>query len=637
MILDQRIQRLDAVTANQIAAGEVIERPVSVVKELVENALDAGSNRIQVEIREGGLEQICVTDNGNGILPEDMVLAVERHATSKLTVIQDLDSLTTLGFRGEALASIASVSNLTLTSRFVANTTGCTLNVKGEASQPVMKAAGCPIGTKILVEELFFNTPARLKFMKSVGYEGGLVHDLMIQMALGYPHVDFRLDSQGKTILDTAGVNAIEDLIELFYGKAARTALAAVQGQVSQAEVSGYLTAPPYSKGTRKSIHLFINGRRVVSKEIQWAIERSYEYLLPRGRFPVAVLRFDLPGALLDVNVHPAKLEVRINDPQLYAHLTHKIREAISGGQTMPDFSSYGQMAASSAAVQAAVKPSLQTFNEITPQWFKNTASPAEAAHPSEPYWMTDPGDRQKPGLQGLQALEHLEPFSLNTGSGVGPAAHTAALKAFAGGPVHPEDFVFDQNTPFQVIGQLHHTFILAETAAGLIMIDQHVAHERVLYEKLLSEHQDALIPAQMLLTPLPLHLTDAEEDALVRNIMVLSDLGMIVERFGPREYILRSAPAGQTDLSEAFFKDLLEQLAERPGAMRPEDVRQSLLIMMSCKGAVKANQPLTMKEMENLLMQLQQTRHPMTCPHGRPILYMLPYHRLLRAFGRSS
>lgn len=637
MILGLRIQRLDAVTANQIAAGEVIERPVSVVKELVENALDAGSTRIQVEIREGGLKQICITDNGNGILPEDMVLAVERHATSKLTVIQDLDSLATLGFRGEALASIASVSNLTLTSRYVANNTGCTLNVKGEASQPVMKTTGCPIGTKVLVEDLFFNTPARLKFMKSIGYEGGLIHDLMIQMALGYPHVDFRLDSQGKTLLDTSGIDQIEDLIELFYGKAARTALAPIQGQVSQAAVSGYLTAPPYSKGTRKSIHLFINGRRVVSKEIQWAIERSYEYLLPRGRFPVAVLRFDLPGALLDVNVHPAKLEVRINDPQLYSNLTHMIREAISGGQAMPDFSSYGQIAGPAAVTHDIARPSLQTFNEISPQWFKEEPEVAEPAGKQAPYWATGPEDRPANRLQGYQTLEHLEPLPSSSGSGVGPAAHTAALKTFAGNALNPEDFVFDMNTAFQVIGQLHDTFILAETAAGLMIIDQHVAHERVLYEKLLAEHQDALIPAQMLLSPLPLQLTDAEEDALVRNIMVLSDLGMIVERFGPRDYVLRSAPAGQTELSEAFFKDLLEQLAERPGAMRPEDVRQSLLIMMSCKGAVKANQPLTMKEMENLLMQLQQTRHPMTCPHGRPIIYMLPYHRLLRAFGRSS
>jgi DNA mismatch repair protein MutL len=351
----------------------------------------------------------------------------------------------------------------------------------------------------------------------------------------------------------------------------------------------------------------------------------------------VAVLRFDLPGELLDVNVHPAKLEVRINDPQLYSNLTHMIREAISGGQAMPDFSSYGQIAGDAAVAQETNRPSLQTFNEIIPQWFKEEPVLAEPAAKQAPFWATGPEDRPASRLQGFQALEHLEPLPSSKDSGVGPAAHTAVLRAFAGTALNPEDFIFDESTPFQVIGQLHHTFILAETGAGLMMIDQHVAHERVLYEKLLAEHQDALIPAQMLLSPLPLHLTDAEEDALVRNIMVLSDLGMIVERFGPRDYVLRSAPAGQSELSEAFFKDLLEQLAERPGAMRPEDVRQSLLIMMSCKGAVKANQPLTMKEMENLLMQLQQTRHPMTCPHGRPIIYMLPYHRLLRAFGRSS
>lgn len=633
--MGHQIQRLDSVTANQIAAGEVIERPVSVVKELVENALDAGSTRILVDIREGGLGQISITDNGRGIVPAELPLALERHATSKLRVIQDLDSLETLGFRGEALASIASVSSLTLTSRHITQTTGCSIKVKGEVSQPVIQSVGCPVGTRVVVEDLFFNTPARLKFLKTVGHEGGLIHELMIQMALGYPHVDFKLDAQGKTLLDTSGISDAEDLIELFYGKAARIALAPVHGQVSHAEVTGFLTAPPFSKGTRKSIHLFINGRRIVSKEIQWAIERSYEFLLPRGRFPIAVLRFTLSGTLLDVNVHPAKLEVRINDPQLYSNLTHLIRSAISGGQSMPDFSHFGQIAGSSQKSELD-KPYEQSFGEISPHWFKEAPTVADQ-HSLEPY-KTLPAEKPVgPWSPSLNAHGDFQPVTLPAGSGVGPAAHTAALKAFAGSTVNPEDFIFDEKIRFQVIGQLHNTFILAETAAGLLMIDQHVAHERIIYERLMAEHEHAAIPAQMLLTPMTLRLTEAEEEVLIRNIMALSDMGLIIERFGPREYILRSAPTGQTDISEAFFKDFLEQLAERPSSLHPVDARQSLLIMMSCKSAIKANQPLTLQEMETLLVQLQKTRHPMTCPHGRPILYIMPYHRLLRAFGRSS
>jgi DNA mismatch repair protein MutL len=591
-----KIHRLDNLTTNQIAAGEVIERPVSIVKELVENAIDAGSRRIEVEIKEGGLAYIGIRDDGSGIVAEDLPLAIERHATSKLQVIEDLDNLTTLGFRGEALASIASVAALTIISRTPDQHQGQRLFVKGDVIEPRIDTIGCPIGTAVIIEDLFFNTPARLKFMKAAGYESGLIHDLLIQMSLGYPEISFKMTAQDKVILDTTGIQRIEDLIEHFYGKDGRVALVPIQGKVSQATIAGMITAPPYSRGTRKAVHIFVNGRRITSKEMLWAIERGFEYLLPKGRFPVAILEFQIPGDLLDVNVHPGKLEVRINDSPLYSALTRLIRSAVSGGQTMPDYSSYGEILGVSDPIPE-VKPS-STYSQV---FFDNT----------KPLW------------QEAYTTEQLAEQSF-----VAPPINSE--------PRH-EEFDFGPEMTYKIIGQLHRTFILAETPIGLMIIDQHVAHERVLYEQLLEKHQGASLPAQMLLTPLTLNLTISEEETLIKNIMVLNELGIIVERFGQRSYILRSAPMGQADITPDFFKDFLATLNDEPNQVGQVNPRDALLVMMSCKAAIKANQLLSLQEMEALLRQLQQTKHPMTCPHGRPIIYLLPFNRLLRAFGRSS
>jgi len=612
-----KIHLLDTLTANQIAAGEVIERPVSIVKELVENSIDAGSKRIHVEIREGGLEWIRVTDQGSGITREDLPLAIQRHATSKLKVIHDLDSLQTLGFRGEALPSIASVACLEIISRPEDQTEGYKLSVKGNDIEPQITTVAAPVGTTVIVTDLFFNTPARLKFMKSAGYEGGLIHDLLIELALGYPEIDFKLDSQGKTILDTAGINNTEDLIELFYGKEARSALVDIEGHVSHGYLQGYITAPPYSRGTRKALHVFVNGRRIVSKEIQWAVTHGLEYLLPKGRFPVAVLNFSIPGQLLDVNVHPGKLEIRINDNPMYSELTRLVRKAVSGGQTMPDSTSLGKIIEKTISDSIIEKESIKSY---------------------QPY-------QQSIYNESLQWQEVYNTKSINSALNFDKEEEVAEEFRYEpetapcqeSRPLSAKEFVFGPETSFKIIGQLHKTFILAETEAGLIIIDQHVAHERVLYEKFLRENDTAALPAQMLLAPITINLTAMEEEILLRNIVVLSDLGMIVERFGPRCYILRSAPMGQENINEEFFKDFLDKLSKSAADNDISKARQELLIMMSCKAAIKANQALSPEEMESLIKQLQQTAHPMTCPHGRPIIYLLPYQRLLYAFGRSG
>lgn len=682
-----RIHRLDNLTANQIAAGEVIERPVSVVKELIENSIDAGSTRIKVEIREGGLEQIRITDNGRGIYSEDLPLAVERHATSKLNRIQDLDNLRTLGFRGEALASIASIAALEIVTRRAEDARGSRLFVQGEEQEPVIGAAGCPEGTRITVERMFFNTPARLKFMKTPGYEGGLIHDLLIQMALGYPEIEFCLENQGKKILDTAGINSVPDLIELFYGKDARGALAAAMAPVSESRLSGYITAPPYSRGTRKGIHVFVNGRRISIKDMQWSIERAFEFLLPRGRFPVAVLQFQIPGHLLDVNVHPGKLEVRINDKGLFSSLTRVLKQAISGGQLMPDAgvlggacgggngdgagenSEKGRMSGdlvnrtsvsnefSGKAAGRQQSFGCQPTGMRTRDWEVLYNFPAQGEkeigalleEPESPAARSgaEAGpdlQRAGEGCRGIdqclfEKIEHLDDKSPEeTKNKWGVAVHTETLRQMARA-AEPEDFFFGPEISFSIIGQLHDTFILAEVDSGLLVVDQHVAHERILYERLTAKEETLELgvkAAQMLALPVSVTLTSMEEEILVKNIMTLNDMGLILERFGPREYVIRSLPAGQRSLAPDMFKDLLAQLAEAGGRVEAQEARQRLLVMMSCKQAVKANTRLSEEEMLALLTGLQKTSHPMTCPHGRPIMYLLPFNRLLRAFGRS-
>ena len=682
---NRRIERLDNLTANQIAAGEVIERPVSVVKELIENAIDAGSGSIKIEIKEGGLTLIRVTDDGEGIDSRDLPLAVERHTTSKLRRIEDLDDLSTLGFRGEALASVASVASMEIVTRKKGEIAGYRLRVAGEET-PTIERAGCPEGTQITVEHLFYNTPARLKFMKSAGYESGQIHDLVIQLALGYPHIGFRLENQGKALLDTNEISQPEDLVELFYGKEARQALVAVEAPVSKGRLSGWVTAPPYSRGTRKAYHVFVNGRRIVIRDMQWSMERAFEYLLPKGRFPLLILSFTLPGNLLDVNVHPGKLEIRINDPDLPASITRILRTTVSGGGTAPDVGMLGGVPGASADRDGAggyMAPGQEAtasggtgsrsindghgqrntfagYNTPVRDWERLFDLTSDGERSLEDLIRSDgKRDGQHDGFHDGYTDEDrfgeytpaytaadgdLPPESLLVDpeeknrrlpqNAWGVDSHTRSLQAFAGGN-RIEDFFFGPQVAFRIVGQLHATFILAEVDAGLLVVDQHVAHERILFETMLSE-ADEKKTTQMLLEPVQCTLSAAEEETLIRHILALSDLGLVFERFGPRRYLLRSEPASHS-MDQAMVQALLEEL-EREGTDRgAEQARQALLVMRACKAAVKANTRLTVPEMETLLSRLRETRHPMTCPHGRPILYLLPYRRLLQAFGRSS
>ena len=704
--ISNRIERLGSVTVNQIAAGEVVERPVSIVKELVENALDAGGDRIKISIQDGGLSLIRVTDNGSGIDSRDLPLAVERHATSKLRRIEDLEDLSTLGFRGEALASVSSVAEMEIVTRRAGDISGYRLRISGDERKPVIEKTGCPEGTQVTVERLFYNTPARLKFMRTGGYEAGLIHDLVIQMALGYPRVGFVLENHGKLVLDTNELNRAEDLIELFYGKEARRSLVAVNGTASKAAVTGWITAPPFSRGTRKGYHVFINGRWVSVNDYRWSIERAFEYTLPKGRFPVCVLYLRIPGDLLDVNVHPGKLEVRVNDPGMNSGLTSALRFAISGGQVTPElpYNDTYNSARDSASPDSSPPvnstpdsstPSGYTRDSSTLSGFTRDSSPPNGFTPdSSPYDSSSPGvshnaryprtgddGRAFSGKNPVQRWESLFDLSalgeqaldslLNDNAGEIPAqpgetfaspdgrlsdvshtakaisdiqaksqtaegwgvrGHNAALRSMVVESGR-QDFVFTDAIDFAVIGQLHNTFILAQTNEGLLIADQHVVHERILYENLLEKSAENT-PAQMLIKPVRVDLSTGEEENLIQNIIALSDSGLIFERFGPRQYLLRSEPVGYS-VDETMVRELLETLDKSGEGDRTTSAKQTLMILSACKAAVKANTALTIGEMTALLDGLRRTKYPMTCPHGRPIMYLLPYRRLIQVFGR--
>jgi len=608
-----KIYLLDDLTANQIAAGEVIERPVSAIKELIENSLDAGARNILVDISEGGLEAIRVSDDGSGMSKEDLLLAVKRHATSKLRAITDLESLTTLGFRGEALPSIVSVAKVEILTREAGAEHGFQLIIEGN-EQKSLEPAGAPVGTTVSIKDIFYNTPARRKFLRTAGYEAGLVHELLIQMALGHPEVDFRLLSEGKEILNTKGINSLEELIRLFYGRDAQPALVSLEGQASQAAFSGYVTLPTYHRANRRAIHFFVNSRKVLAKEIMQALESAYENTLPKGRFPLAILNINFDPALLDVNVHPGKLEIRMRDPRFASELSNYIKAKISEQRRIPSYS----------ILQPPPEPEkpLSTAERSYSPPHRITSLPAQEVWQEFYTWQPE---EQHSNL----AKEETRQFAMSAPE----PAPLAELPVNQPNPVNSNERQFLPR--LRVIGQLAQTFILAEGEEGLYIIDQHVAHERVLFEQLLAEAEQGSLSSQVLLTPRTLELTLLEEELLIQHILPLHDLGLVVEHFGPRTYLVRAVPSLVREDPAEFIQAVLQELEEKGSKYSSAEIRREVLVTASCKGAVKAGAKLSEEAVQQLVKDLAACSNPMTCPHGRPIVYKITHNDLLKAFRR--
>lgn len=591
----RKVHLLDPHTVNQIAAGEVVERPASVVKELVENAIDAGARRIEIDLRDAGRTLIRVADDGMGMGPEDAHAALQRHATSKISGTDDINDVHTLGFRGEALPSIASVGRMTLST---AESDGLrhVVRVEGGAILPLTGAAG-PKGTEIIVEDLFYNTPARLKFLKSDTTELGQAMDHVARYAMAYPHVAFTLRHNGQLAIGTSGDGDLHAAVSDVWGRETARTLAPIDTEVAGIRLRGLVSPPHVTKPTRAFQHLFVNGRPVRTRTLTAAVDGSFRDLTPERRYPLLVLMLDLPGDKVDVNVSPTKSEVKF---QQEGAVFEAIRVAVRGA-----LMSHGMMpnAAGIAAANEALA-AIQAFNRPSPvEDFRLTAPP-------EPTLLVAP----PPATSSFE-----------------PSAAPVILERTAALPFG------DLLNGLKVIGQVMNTFIIAETSHGVVIIDQHVAHERVLYEYLCGIRGKAAIEQQPLLVPQTLHL-DRRSAVLLRDRMQeLIDVGFDLEPFGGESYVVRTVPAalrGRDPIK--VLKELVEELVEATVTRKLVPTREQIWITTSCHMAVKAGDPLSLPEMERLIVDLAETENPYLCPHGRPITATLSRDAMLRLFKRT-
>lgn len=674
MAEEHAVRLLDTNTANQIAAGEVVEKPASVVKELVENALDAGADKIEVTIFAGGTEYIRVTDNGCGMSEADAKMAVLRHATSKLTKAEDLLSLNTLGFRGEALPSIASVSNFTLLTRPESEEFATSVHIDGGENTEVT-ASGGSTGTTVIVENLFFNVPARRKFLKTVSTEGRYISELLTRLALSRPDVRFKLVNNDKEVLSTPGDDNLEHAIRALYGKNVAENLLEVSLNDPKVRVSGFIGKPTLLKGTRQWQTFFVNGRCIGSKMLSKAMDHAYQSQIPKSGFPFAVINLKVDTASVDVNVHPQKSEIKFSDDSLiykamYKALTDALTKPMSAQKTqvtlLPDSELNvfvkPQLQAVSAPVTPApqVKPAYQppqpVFKSGAEQIFKTPERKEEQPAPASESLLVP--EQPAPIVKKEQGEQQAmwQPFD--------DFAKTAATVSYSKGyqepmlEVHEARSEFANPQPTEAapvpnretiaftdtdsgmdtiwpIGQVDKTFIIAQSETTLYLIDQHAAHERILYDKLVASHEQ--IPSQQLL--MPLYVDMAADDIVLIEEHRDEFLALGVDAASAGESLLRvsSLPADiKADAAEEFINAISKMLREMRN-VNGSDLRQEVLHMTACKAAIKAGQLLNMRQMRQLIIDLCNTTHPFTCPHGRPCMIEIDSNQLYKMFKRTG
>ncbi|KAF0995580.1 DNA mismatch repair endonuclease MutL [Geobacillus sp. TFV-3] len=626
-----RIRKLDDLLANKIAAGEVVERPASVVKELVENAIDAHSTVINIELEEAGMAKIRVSDNGDGMEEDDCLLAFERHATSKIHDEHDLFRIRTLGFRGEALPSIASVSEVELTTG-TGSGPGTKLVLRGGALVSRERAAGRK-GTDITVSNLFFNTPARLKYMKTIHTELGHAADVVNRLALAHPDISFRLRHQGKTLLATNGSGDVRHVLAAIYGAETARQMIPIEAESLDFTVRGYISPPDVTRASRNYISLVVNGRYVRSVPLVKAIEAGYHTLLPIGRYPIVFLSIEMDPVLVDVNVHPSKLEVRFSkEAELNELVTDAIRQAFRERTLIPSVSADSKMAKPKAE-QAA-----WTFTHRVrePSVLSSGIGRGEdATAPLAPLTGDAPAEQPSAAVQtdewGIPD-EHGAVFERKQEEEAGEERR--ALRLTTDGQ-EADKAAADRLPPLYPIGQLHGTYILAENEHGLYMIDQHAAQERINYEYFREKLGEATKEVQELLVPLMFEYPADEYERIAACRDELARCGVFLEPFGPRAFLVRSHP---TWFPKGREKEIIEEMIEQVLAAKTVDIKQlreQAAILMSCKRAIKANQHLRQDELFALLEALRQTTDPFTCPHGRPIIVHFSTYEIEKLFKR--
>lgn len=600
-----RIQILPEVLINRIAAGEVVERPASVVKELIENAMDAGSRCITIEVEDGGKRLIRVTDDGEGMGREDALLAFQRHATSKIKTDADLEAIATMGFRGEALPSIASVSKIRLITRQASDEVATKLALEGGNMKEVAEAASPP-GTMIEVAQLFYNTPARRKFLKAASTELAHITGLVTELALAQPHLEFRLLQHGKNVFHFPAAEGWYPRAAQIFGVEMAEQLIPIEARQGRIRFTGGVSRPHYTRGAKTHQFFFVNGRTIRDRLLAHALYEAYDTLLMKGRHPAAILFIELDSSMVDVNVHPSKREVRFRTPQeIHQMVIEAIRKPLREG-TMP-----GLPVASLPVRQG--QAGLAQENEIAPlsglEERKSQIREATATYLRR----QDPSGPRLPDWQG-------------------PAG---GLK-----PAYPASDRMEERKTVVPLGQVQKSYIVADVEGNLEIIDQHAAHERILYERLLSrrttDHSSGHAETQPLLIPETVELSARDAVLLRPHLEKLKETGLEIEEFGSTSFVIRSVPTilSQRDLKRLVL-DLLDDLREWDRTTSVDEIKKRLAASLACHGAIRAHDSLTLPEMSALLRDLQDYPMVHSCPHGRPIRRRFTLHDLEKMFGR--
>ena len=641
-----KIKELQTSLANKIAAGEVVERPGSVVKELLENAIDAQATEINIEVEQSGVASIRVVDNGTGIEIDDLDLVFHRHATSKLDADDDLFHIRTLGFRGEALASISSVSKVTLKT--------CTDNQEGQEiyveNGEVLnqKPAKAKRGTDILVESLFYNTPARLKYIKSLYTELGKITDIVNRMAMSHPDIRISLVSDGKTIIKTNGSGRTNEVMAEIYGMKVAKDLVHVTGDTSDYHLDAYFAKPEHSRSNKHYISIFINGRYIKNFLLNKAILEGYHTLLMVGRYPICYINIEMDPILVDVNVHPTKLEVRLSkEDQLFELIVNKIREAFKDRILIPqndmdkmtkknkvlnqfeqqkmDFEKRQQQNNFEQNIERTTDSNMHNENDTS---VENEASYINPHDDAQNRIQESHNDYKQIQNELLYDLETTNSDSTDNEVSVEDNSDNDIKGRMSASPTRRIPYM-------EIVGQVHGTYIIAQNENGMFMIDQHAAQERIKYEYFREKIGDVVNESQNLLIPLTFHFSKDELMIINQYKDELDKVGVHLEPFGGHDYIVDSYPVWfPQEEAEEIIKDMIEYVLEHK-KVDVRKIREEAAIMMSCKKSIKANHYLKNNEMADLVNQLRETEDPFTCPHGRPIIINFSNYELERLFKR--
>lgn len=647
-----KIVILDENTSNKIAAGEVVERPASVVKELVENSLDAGASSITVEIRNGGISYIKVMDNGSGMEEDDVGIAFERHSTSKIRYADDIENITSMGFRGEALASIASVSSVLLATRTHEKSHGTSIEIQGGSITDI-KPTGCPVGTTIIVRDLFFNTPARFKFLKKDATEAGYISDVISRIALGNPNVAFKLTSNGTVVLHTPGNNDRISSIFSIYGKETAGGVYEINYEDGRIKVSGYIGKPEIARSSRNHQSIFINRRYIRSKIITSAVDEAYSTFLMKNKYAFSVIDLEINPVLVDVNVHPSKMEVKFsNEQEIFKAVYHAVNNALLAKSSIRS----ANPADSIKGLFKLDKPNIpeadykqQSFNydksisrngvslikesgkEPANKDIKKIETLVETIFTSPAVIYEISEDCKKTFVSGNSKVFGSEKFEVKE-----IKENKDEIVNKEGGVKEENEGIkeIDKLTGARIIGQVFNTYILLQLQDELILVDQHAAHERVVYEDLKERIKNKISISQALIAGQVVELTSREIQLLNTEKDVFQDLGFEYEPFGSNSVILRAAPLSETGNIREIFLEMIDHIITN-GRTDKDISHDEAIYQIACKAAVKANKKLDELEISSLLKSLSVLDNPYTCPHGRPSVIKISKFELEKMFKR--